>query len=57
VKRLLAGAALVAAASASVPAFAAASCPTGFYSKGSGVISPLSHQEIKYCWPTPPPVR
>ncbi|HEX8001196.1 MAG TPA: hypothetical protein VF519_00710 [Mycobacteriales bacterium] len=53
--RLVLAAALVGAAVATVPASAAATCPTGFYEKGLGLYSPLTGKELHYCWPTPPP--
>ncbi len=49
--RLVLLAAAVAVAASVSPASAAAGCPNGFYSRGTGVVSPLSGREITYCWP------
>ena len=56
-KRVLAITAVAAAVGAgfATPASAAAvGCPNGWYERGTGVISPLSHREIRYCYPILP---
>ena len=50
-KRLVLAAVIVAAAASAMPASAAATCPNGWYLRGTGRYNPVTGQEIKYCWP------
>ena len=53
-KRLILAAAVAAVAASAMPVSAAATCPNGWYSRGSGVINPLTNREITYCYPILP---
>lgn len=54
-KRLILAAAVAAVAASALPvSAAAATCPNGWYARGSGVINPLTNREITYCYPILP---